>query len=479
MLIHANKKFKSKMKSKRIFNAVAVLAIALSAGCAGMRNPKQAEEDITLALAKTGHSAPAGFNGANNNAAFRNPDKSDKLTVLGGGLSLDDAIKLALANNHDIKSAHFAKHAADGYIDQALAEAMPSLSLSANAQNNFSADDHNDTYNAGARVTQPLWRGGAVSSGLRYAKYYTASSDYAIKGMMSDTIYSVSEKYYSVLLNQQLAQVYEEAVAVTERMSRSARSRREQGVALEYEILRAEVEVASARADLINASNTLTRAEIMLFDTMGVSQDSAVTLTDKLAYDPEPEAFADEALFFELAALSRPDLARAQAAVFMARENLDVVKSNYRPKLDAFGSANYNNNRAGEWNEEIIVGATASIQLYDGLKKRGKIAVAQAEIAQAEEALKKAQDAARVDVVNALNQLKYAGELYASQSKNIGVAKEALRLIEAGSAQGRNRQVEVLDTRAALTDALGAYHRAVYSHNLAKLGVRAAAGQLE
>jgi outer membrane protein TolC len=83
-----------------------------------------------------------------------------------------------------------------------------------------------------------------------------------------------------------------------------------------------------------------------------------------------------------------------------------------------------------------------------------------------------------VEVVEALLKLKYADELYVSQMKNLDLSREALRILETGSSFGRNTQVEVLDARAALTQAMGTYYNAVYSHGIARLGVRYATGTL-
>ena len=66
-----------------------------------------------------------------------------------------------------------------------------------------------------------------------------------------------------------------------------------------------------------------------------------------------------------------------------------------------------------------------------------------------------------------------------AQIKNIDLAKEALRIIEAGSSRGRNTQVEVLDARAALTKATGMYYKAVHAHGMARLGLLSATGAIE
>ena len=477
------------MQKPFIITVTLASACVMFQGCAGMRDTQQAELDTTPTrrIVYSGFEPrPVQTNDLSETFRvypYHNIEQKDgrplevffKIANKEYDLSLEDAIKFALEYNHEVKSAKYARQAADGYIDQAFAEAMPNLALSANAQNNFSLDENNDSYGVNARLTQPIWRGGAVSAGLEYAKYYAVNADSAIKVISSEVIRSVSEKYYTALLCKRLVEVGEESVAVQERLLQTTSNRRAQGIALEYEVLRAEVGLASAKADLISAQNDLQRAEVALFEAMGIAQSNAVKFTDQLVYENETFGRLD---MFRSANTSRPELSRAMAAVRMAEQNLAVVKSAYRPKFDAFGSVGYNNNRAGEWNDEIIVGATATMQLYDGMKKRGRIAVAESEINQANEALSKTRDDIWVQVVNALNQLDYAEKLYASQSRNIDAAKIALRMIEDGFANGRNRQYEVNDAHAAFTDAMGAYHRAVHAHIIAKLNVRAAAGQL-
>lgn len=401
---------------------------------------------------------------------------ADELPVLSGKLSLADAITLALANNRSLKTAYLTRVEAEGIVTEAYSGALPHVTASASAASSLPREDDSDQYGLGVEVSQALWRSGAVAAGIRYARLYAASTDFTIREKMQKTVAEAAAKYLDVLLEKHLVQVYEEAAAVSERVLQTAKSRRAQGVVSDYEVLRAEVEVANTRAELINERNALRRAVVALFQTLGVSQSSEVEFSGDLAYTAEAHDLeAASARAFAL----RPDLARGLAALRMAEENISIVASAYGPAADLFASGDYSNRIDDEWQDEWTVGARATWKLFDGLERRGKMQTARSRRDQAAETLRDLEDRAHVEVVDAVLQLKYADELYQSQIKNIDLAKEALRIIEAGSSRGRNTQVEVLDARAALTKATGMYYKAVHAHGMARLGLLSATGAVE
>ncbi len=417
---------------------------------------------------------------ARNEAAYEpHSKKTDDLPRLSGKLSIDDSIKLAMANNRALRTAYLTRDDAAGLVMQAFAGVMPTVSTDASAQTTLPQDDDSDTYSVGVQVTQALWRSGSVAAGLRYAKLYAASTDLSIREKVQSTVFNVASKYRDVLLQQHLVHVYEEAAAVAERLLQTAKSRRQQGTVSDYEVLRAEVEIANSNAELINGKNALQSAKVALFQTMGVSQDCEVEFTGKLVYTAE--AFDLDSASAK-AAIERPDIARALAALQMAEEQINIVKSEYGPHVDGFVDGEYSNFKTDqsrdEWNDDWTVGAKVSLTLFDGFERRGKMISAISKRNQAAESLRDIEDKIHVEVVNALLQLHYADELYHSQKKNIELAQEALRILEAGSSRGRNTQVEVLDAKSALTEATGAYFKAIHSQELARLAIRNVMGTL-
>lgn len=454
--------------------ATSLALIGALAGCAATNGGETVDSLMRerARLAETRHQARAADAGAEAPAAA----DADALPVLSGKLSLADAVTLALANNRSLKTTYLLRVEADGLVTEAYAGALPQVGASASAESSLPREDDSDQYALGVEVSQALWRSGAVAAGVRYARLYAASTDFTIREKVQKTVAETAAKYLDVLLEQHLVQVFEEAAAVSDRVLQTAKSRRAQGVVSDYEVLRAEVEVANTRAELINERNALRRATVALFQTLGVSQASEVVFSGDLAY--ASEAHDLEAASAKAFAL-RPDLARGLAALRMAEENIAIVASAYGPAADLFAAGDYANRVDDEWQDEWTLGARATWKLFDGFERRGRMQVARSKRDQASETLRDLEDRAHVEVVDAVLQLKYADELYQSQIKNIDLAKEALRIIEAGSSRGRNTQVEVLDARAALTKATGMYYKAVHAHGMARLGLLSATGAIE
>lgn len=403
------------------------------------------------------------------------------LPVITGEISIADAVNLALANNLDIRSAFLMRDEAEGAVVEAKAAAYPHITLGGGANSDMAErGDNPDTYSATWSVTQPLWHSGAVSAGLRYAELYKASTDEVIREKVQNTIYDVVSGYYAVLLSRQMVDVYSEAVGVAERMLDTEQKKYKSGTASHYEVLRAEVEVATTRAELIKEQNAFRTACVNFIHRIGVGQDSSVTFSDALVYVAETN---DYAALVSSALMHRPDILQAEAAVRMAQESLAIAKSDYGPTADLylkgeFANPDPNDRSKDEWNHDWSAGVQVSYKLFDGMARKGAVARAEAKLRQAKTQLRNTEESARVDVVRAMLDVRNAEELFRSQSKNIELSREALRILESGHKVGRNTQIEVLDARSALTEATGRYYNAVYAHEVARLAVKKAAGTL-
>ena len=454
------------MKASRL---AALAAAALAAGCAS-DSDKTIHE---LRLDVYGPPAPAGETSATAPAST--------LPKISGEIRLLDAVNYALSQNLVLRAAFLKREEAAGAITEAKAAAYPHAGLTGGVTSDLrERGDNPDTYGVTWSITQPLWRSGAVAAGIRYAELYSASTDEAIRRQVQDTVVLATEDFLGVLLAQQMVNVYTESAAVAERMLETAQKKRNAGSASDYEVLRAEVEVASTRAELIKERNALRSKVIRLLQTMGVNQESDVTLVGSLVYKPEK---FDLATLMQTALVNRPDLLQAEAALRMADERLRAVRGSYGPSADAFLNGKYqnpdpNDPTRDEWSDDWSAGVQVTYTLFDGLERKGRMTQAKSVRRQAEANLRNAEEAARVEIHQALLDLRNAEELYQSQAKNIDLSREALRMLENGHKVGKNTQIEVLDARSALTEAMGQYYNAIYAHLIARLAIRKAIGTL-
>lgn len=405
------------------------------------------------------------------------------LVRLDGPLSLADALRVGLSNSLSLHATRLRRAEADGAYDEALGEALPALQATASWTSDLterSQDVQPDRKSVGLTLTQPVYRSGVVSKGVEYARYYRESVELAIRDAEQAAVFQIATLYLDALYGRRMVEVYEGALGTAERLKATTESRLRAGTASRYELLRAEVERASANAALISARNRLRTTRIAFLKALGVDQASRVELVDELAY--HAEVFDAEAAVARALA-ERPDLAQAEANVRMAALQLGIERGRYGLSVDAFASAMYasadpNNASDDGWGFDASAGLSAALPLYDGTTRRGKIARARARLDEARAALRSAEEDARAAVIAAVLDLSDADELYLSQSANLATAAEALRMIESGYRQGRNTQVEVLDAQSALTEAQGAYYSAIRAHGVAALAVRRAVGTL-
>ncbi len=388
-------------------------------------------------------------------------------------LTLADAVRTALLYNKALQSAALEQEVARGQVVSALVLATPTVS----AGSAFSDGSGDARHILDLTARQPLFRAGGSTAALRAARLQAYLAAEGVNQQVQATIAQVMTDYYDMLLAQKLYDVNQAAVTSAEAQLAEAKKKFSNGVASQYDVLRAEVEVSNFRAEAIKQKNNLVMARTRLLRTMGAAPDADVTPADELVYVPT-EASLPAAL--EVAYLNRPELRQAEARIRRQREALVAIRSRYFPMIDATVGrrATYDYGGDDDWSNEWLFGIETRWTLLDGFDREGDRIVERARLAQREIDLKNAEEGVFLDVQQALLALANAEELLESQQLNLDRAREGSRLAEVGYREGINTEVEVVDARSALTQAQGLYYQALYAHSMSRLALKRATGTL-
>jgi outer membrane protein TolC len=397
-------------------------------------------------------------------AAVDEPVPLDRLTVA-------DAVQTALLYNQTLQSAVLEKEVARGQVVSALVVVAPTVSAGSTLSDG--TDDARHVLDVTAR--QPLFRAGGATAALRAARLQSYLAEEGVNRQVQATIGQTMADYYDMLLAQKLHEVNEAAVASAEAQLAEANKKFGNGVASQYDVLRAEVEVSNFRAAAIKQKNNLVMARTRLLRTMGAAPDAAVTPADALTRVPT-QASLETAL--RTAYLRRPELRQAEARIRMQRQSLAAIRSRYFPAIDLTASRRATHARDGDGTQSWLVGIETRWTLLDGFDREGDRIVERARLTQREIDLRNAEEGVFLDVQQALLALANADELIDSQARNLERAKEGSRLAQVGYTEGINTEVEVVDSRSALTQAQGLYYQALYDHNMARLALKRAMGTL-
>ena len=411
--------------------------------------------------------------------------------VISGGLSLEDCLKLTLTNNKALLKTLEEREAARGMELGSYSAVLPRVDVSAGYQRldrpqSFSIAGQSvtlgdaDNYSVGLKVTQPIFAGGAIPARINAGRLSVLLADQTVRGAIQETVYAAELGYYNVLLDQHLYAISNEAVKSSQAHLYDVKQKRAAGVASDYDVLRAEVDLSNFTAQLIQSRNAINVAKANLVKVMGVSQDSSFKLSDELKY----AAFnvtMDKAV--ATAYRNRPDLFTRELTIRQQKELLTIAQSQYFPIVNGYFNESWTNPDPHdpmliEWGNAWNLGIMAGWPIFDGFAREGNVIQQKTRLKQSQIDLVDTVETALFELTKAMLSIEDATEFVDSQKFNLSRAEEGLRLIEVGYKQGINTQVEVVDAQAALTTARANYYQAIYSHVVAKLDLQKAMGTL-
>jgi len=415
-------------------------------------------------------------------------EQMDKMQVIiSGQLSLQDCIKLTLVNNKTLQRVAQDREIARGQEISSYSAMLPAAGISIDYLRKDKVGSIGpitfgdvDNYTIDLRVTQPIYTGGAITAGINAARLFRLITDQTVRSAMQDVLYAVQHGFYDVMLNQHLLEISQDAVRSSQAHLESVRQKRKQGVASDFDVLRAEVELSNFQAELIRNKNAINISKTNLLKIMGVSQDSQFSVSQEFIYEPV-EINLDQAV--AEAFRSRPDLFSREFNIKYQQELLNVSKSKFLPTVSAFFDTSRqrpepHNPTLVDWGNIWSAGANVTYNLFDGYSRRGELIAQKARVKQSLIDLIDSEETALFEINSALLGIQNAAEFVDSQKLNLTRAKEGLRLVEVGYREGTNTELEMIDAQSALTQARVNFYQSIYNHNIAKLDLNKAMGTI-
>ena len=412
--------------------------------------------------------------------------------VLDGELSLDAAALLAMGNNKQLQAVLQEEEVARGRITEAYAEALPKVDISADYVRldkvaGFTIEGQKvtfgsvDNYAMAATLSQPIFRGGAISAGVRAARLYRHFADEQVSAVKQQVLYSVRLNYCNALLASELVKVGEGDLDMARRHLERIRKRRKEKMELEFDELRAKVEVTNYEAQLIRRKNGHHMALTSLFKAMGVSQESNVKLSDSLKHEPVSPKLGEAV---EQAFVYRPELLLAELELRLQREAVKVAKSGWWPQADVhvaqrFTRPDPHSSTEIHWGGAWDAGVSLTYPLFDGFRTSSRVRQEKAKLKRKDIELHNTEEQVLLDIKQALFGLEDAEELIKSQAENLNRARKALELIKRRYDEGMKIEIDVLDAHQAISRTRALYFQAVHSHMIANLALQRATGELK
>lgn len=395
-------------------------------------------------------------------------------------LTLQESIDLALRQNPSIAIAEYQLEGAKAGVSAARGAFGPKLDLSGSGtySDEPASGNSRERYNTELRLSLPLYTGGDLEGKLGKAKANQAYYEHGLDDTKQQLVLDVTAGYFNILQTKNIVQYSEEAVATVQSHVNNTKAFFEAGTVPKSDVLRAEVELAQTKQDLITAQNNYNVAVATLDKLLGLDQNNEIVIKEVLAYR-KVDVDLNECI--QKALQQRPELKQAQSQVESAEQGIKVAKSDRHPAISASSSYGWSDTQfPPQKDDSWTVTLRADLNLFDSNVTKSGVAAAQAAKKQAEFTLKQQMDNIKLDVRTSFLNLREAEERIHTSMKAVEQAAEDLHIEQVRYAAGVGTNTDVLDAQVAFTKAKTNHSGALYDYNVAKASLsKAIAEEIE
>src|SRR5579884_463984 len=402
-------------------------------------------------------------------------------------VTLEDAYRSAMAQSQQIGISRENLVQAEREIDRAKSFLYPSVNTDANYQRRPEAKfggfgpgaaeipilpQTQEQFNL--TLSQPLYTGGRATAAFRSAKLGVKGGELDLNLTTENLLFDVARAYYDALKAQRNVEIEENEVKRLEAHLTDAEKRFRVGEAIKTVVLRAQAELANARARLIVARNdqatTLDQLALLarIEGPFDLADPPSLTLSEKT-----------EAEWVNTAHSRRSDLNRLSANVQISEEQVTIARGTFLPTLRLEGR--YNWLHQNPQTPFSITNDRSALLIFSFPIFEGRIRVA--ELAQARSRNRQAvlqkellSDQISVEVRRSLLNLNALTSEVEVVKAQVAFARENFSLVSRQFAVGLATNIDVLDANASLISAERQLTKTIYDREVAILQVEKSVG---
>jgi outer membrane protein len=400
----------------------------------------------------------------------------------GGGpegtpLSLDEALVRARAHPR-IAQASAAAAQASARSREVFAGFLPAASASvAYGRQSGSAagrtvDGSSPLYAASVNAQVPIWDFGRTLEGVRSARAAAGAALSDLDAARAEQAFQVTQAYFGVLAAEALVAVADDTIVQMQKHLALAQAQLDVGRRTRFDVTRAEVDLANARIQKIQADNGVATARAALAAAIG--EDLAGARLVEPAGEDRPDPRPADAVAAALRA--RPEIVALDRRVAAAEASTAAVRDAWYPTFAASGQVTWQDNSFPLHHSWQVLG-TLSWPFLNG----GADVARLAEAAAALDVARATRDAEALQVKVEAEQAALAViEARARRDVSkvlVAQATENLDLAEGRYQAGVGSIVDLADAQAALTSARAGAIRAVFDLATARARLVRAVGE--
>jgi outer membrane protein len=291
-------------------------------------------------------------------------------------------------------------------------------------------------------IRYPLYTGGALQDQVRIAQANLALAQAQFAAAAEQVVLNVRTAYYQAVAAQAAVAATQRAVDAAQENVRVTQAQVQVGTSPQFNLLQAQVQLASSQQNLNTATTLAAQAQQNLAAVLVVPLG---TTFGQIVPSELPEVPADVDAMIGQALVNRPEIAEVLASEQAAQAAIDLAAAGLAPNINFTGGPEITTNDptrsdATNWTAAIAL----TIALFDGGLTRAKVDAARQQLNSAKVSEEQTRQSVELDVRNAYLGLRNAAENLRSALVGQASAHEALRIANVRFQAGVGTQLEVV-----------------------------------
>jgi len=399
-------------------------------------------------------------------------------------LNLEKCIQIALDNNQDLMIAYLETQKADEQVTEAFGSSvLPDIKGSINYQRAIKRGEFiietpffsgsfpqgtENTISVGVTLDQPLFTG-AVFFATRIANVYAEISQTAYYSTKASLIKNVKSAYYSYILAEQFLELSNITLEAAEDNLQDVESMYKAGVAPEYDLIRARVQVQNILPEVQKAQNSILLAENSLKVVLGLKIEEEIVIEDSLQFN---EIKVDD--YSSLSSVLEDKnftLQQLKLQIELQDKAASYEFSLHFPELYLFGNwatiAQENDPRSfWDWRykNSVYVGLNLKVPIFNGWQTTSRVNQAEIELEKVKEQYTLTNNSLKNQLETVLLRIKETRFQIDAYSSTIEQAQAGYDISLKRYSSGIGTQLETIDSLVELTRARVNYLNAIFDY---------------
>ena len=311
------------------------------------------------------------------------------------------------------------------------------------SQNTILPQGKTTFYTSGTQLSQPLTQLIRIHEANRMAAADVAISRDDLKKAENEVALQVHSVYYGILMARLQRQAANQQTRYADENLRESEDDVRNGNALRVAAIQGRASVLESRQSVLTADLQLADLTTELNDLLGLPLDTQLDLDAAVPTDFDQRSREE---YVQTAWSQNPQIKAAEDAVEKARAAVGAAKSAYIPDITAYARQSYQDGVPFLVRNFGTFGVSLNWDVFDFGKRRAALGERGAQLAQAEENLRRLKDEAAVSIERSYNKMVQTKSLVEVATQVVRLREESERLAKNQLAQG---MVLVSDDRQA------------------------------